>query len=158
MNLKRVGESTTDLTNAFKAVQKTFLDLEAQNFDNENARGRSGRWKPLSPSYEKAKIARFGTFALLAGVERATDKLYKSLTGKTSDSVERIDKQEAVFGTTVPYAKAQHYGSQKQNLPSRPLIDFSDEQLKEIGKVIRKEIAGEVKRRTTLKVTEIGDI
>ena len=155
--LKKVSDATSDLITAFKAAGKQLEKIEADNFQSENAKGKSGRWKPLSKAYEKQKLKKFGTFALLAGVEIATEKLYKSLTGKTSDSIERIDKQEAAFGTSLKYAKAQHFGYAPRNLPARPLIDPSDEQLKEISKVMRKEIVKEVKR-TTFVVTEIGEI
>lgn len=159
-NFRQVAATIEDLTDAFRATQVEFRNAESDNFQSENSSGKSGKWKPLSKAYEKQKIAKYGTFALLAGVEIASEKLYKSLTGETADTVTRIDKREAAFGTSLPYAKAQHFGYSPRNLPSRPLIDLSDLQLKRMGDAMRKEIVGQVKRRTTLILNDsnFGDI
>lgn len=151
---RAAAKSIEDLSGAFEAAHKVFLNAEADNFQSENATGKSGKWKPLSAAYEKRKVAKYGTFALLAGIEVASEALYKSLTRKTGDSVKEIEPLNAKFGTTLPYAKAQHFGVSSKNLPARPLIDLSDEQLKEMKKEMRKEIVGEIKRRTTLIVDE----
>lgn len=140
--LQNVANTAEDLTGAFEAAQKEFYIAETDNFQSSNTSGKSGKWKERSEKYENS----LGTFALLAGIERRSDRLYKSLTGDRENSVTKIGKKEAVFGTSLPYAKAQHYGYEPRNLPSRPLIDLSDKQLKKIFDVMKKEIYGAIKK------------
>lgn len=149
--LQNAAGAVSDLTPAFEAAQTAFYDAEADNFQSQNTSGKSGRWADRSENYEK----RLGTFALLAGVERLSDTLYKSLTRPNSQgSVSRIAPMEAEFGTSLIYARAQHYGYEPRNLPSRPLIDLSDAQIETMSDAKRKAIVGEMQRYSRLEIDE----
>lgn len=158
IELAKVEQTIEDFSPVWAAVKKKFHEIESDNFQSGNAKGASGRWADLSPAYEEIKVKKYGTFALLAGTLRATDALYKSLSGDTSDSVFETDKTSMSVGTSLPYAKAHQYGVPSRNLPARPPIDLSGEQKDELSKVMKKEIRERVKRTTTLKVTGTDEI
>lgn len=165
MNFTVSVDGTEELKRAFTSVEKTvtnfrpvwkdvrakFWEIEQDQFQSEGAKGRSGKWKDLSPAYEEIKVKKFGTFALLAGVLIATTDLYKSLTRQTDHTVYQESDTEMSVGTNLPYAKAHQYG--RGNLPARPPIDLSDEQKKDVGKTIKKSLLPFIKK-SGLKVTE----
>ncbi len=134
----RYGAVFDDLTPVWKEVQQEFYSIEADQFQSGGAAGASGKWQPLSPRYEAQKIARYGTFALLAGVLIASNRMYESLTGETGDSVVEIGKQEAVFGTKLPYAKYHQRGGGR--LPRREVISFSEKQKLRMQKRIQRKL------------------
>lgn len=152
----RLESIPKDLSGIFKDVEKEFHAIEAENFQSENAKGASGRWKPISKKTEEIKIRKRGTFALLAGTLIDSEALYKSLTGKSNHTVSIINKQGAAFGTNLPYAKLHQTGTKR--MPARPPIDLSDAQKRRIQKVIQKGLVDEVRKQTPLTVTEMGVI
>jgi len=152
-NFSNVRKGLDDFSKAFRAAQKAFFEIEKNNYQSDNATGKSGRWQPLSPKYEARKISKLG-FLGFVSLERLTDATYKSLTGESEHTVTVINKLDAAFGTNTPQAKAQHFGYAPRNLPARPLIDLSDGQLKRIGDVMQKEILGDVRTDTTFVMTE----
>lgn len=137
-SFNRVTETIKDFTPIWNAVKREFHDIEAENFQSENVKGASGRWAKLSVSYEKQKLAKRGTFALLAGVLRDTDDLYMSLTRDTSNSVYRPEKQSMEIGTSLKYAKYHQNGTDR--MPARPPIDLSAIQKRKLTKAIQKEL------------------
>lgn len=160
---KNVAESFTDFSDAFRAALPVFRESIQDNFQSNNTTGKSGAWQPLSAAYEEQKVRKLGFLGFVT-LERLTDALYDSLTKQAAHSVVEISDKEAAFGTDLPYAKAQHFGHPPRNLPSRPLIDLSDTQLKSLGDAMKKAIVGKVKREATLieldtdVIAEFGDI
>lgn len=151
----KVENAADDLTPVWKDVQKEFFEIEKEQFQSGGAKGASGKWKDLSPAYEKIKTALYGTFALLSGVLRATHDLYKSLTRKTGDTVEIFEKQEAAFGTSLLRGKYHQEGGGR--LPQRKVIDLSGSQKRRIGRVLTKHLQAHIKkhvRHSTLAVDE----
>lgn len=134
--LDKLSRTAADLTPVWGAVKKTFQDIEADQFQSEGALGASGKWKPLSKAYEAQKIRRYGTFALLAGVNIASERLYKSLKGDTDDTVFVPTKDSLTLGTTVPYAKYV------QNV--RPVISLSGKQIESLSETIKKGLIEKV--------------
>jgi len=149
--LGKASDIIADLRPAWKPVQKLFQDFSSDQFQSSGSAGASGKWKPLSAKYERAKVKKFGTFALLAGINIRTERLYKSLRGETSDSVYIPEKDSLTLGTTVPYARYV------QNV--RPVISLSDRQKKELGVSIKRSLVSQLKG-TALTVNEsnFGDI
>ncbi len=145
-DFSRMGETLSDLTPIWPNVQRGFQKIEASAFKSENARGASGKWKPLSRPYAKQKAQRYGVQPIL----RATGRLESSLTGETSDTVLFKQKQEFGIGTSLEYAKFHQRGG--GNLPKRPVIDFSDGQKRELQKGMQKDILAEIRKRTKLEV------
>ena len=67
----------------------------------ETETGPDGKWQPLSPRTAAKRVGRRrrGTANML----RVTNRLYSSITGQSTET-------EAIAGTNVPYAAAQHLG------------------------------------------------
>ncbi len=151
LNFKKLDAAATDLTPMFRNdVLPEMRRIEFENFTSENSTGKSGKWQELSDGYREMREKK----DFIATIERDSNDLYFSLTRESEHSVLVIEKDSFTFGTDLPYAKAQHFGNPKRNLPARPLIDLSDVQIKGLGKVMRKSLLGEVKRRTSFIATE----
>ena len=75
-------------------------------------------WVPLSPRYAAWKRAHYPGKPLM----RLRDRLYKSLTTKSADHVDRRGPSFFEWGTKVPYARAHHWGWPPTNLPVRKVI------------------------------------
>ncbi len=143
--LGKASDVISDLRPAWKPAQKLFQDFSEDQFQSSGSAGASGKWKPLSKKYEAQKVRKFGTFALLAGINIRTERLYKSLRGETSDTVYIPEKDSLTLGTTVPYA------GYVQRV--RPVISLSDKQKQELGMTIKKELKTQM-RGTGLTVNE----
>ena len=141
---RKVEASTADFRPYWKEVQKKFFEIESDLFQSAGAKGAGGKWKPLSSAYEKVKVAKYGTFALLAGVMIATEALYKSLTRHTNDSIADFQPLEASFGTSLKYAKPHYEG--RGRLPVRKVIDPTEKDSRALLSVLRKQIVTEVKK------------
>lgn len=151
----RLDADFKDLTPIWDDVRDAFWEIEEEQFQSGGAKGASGAWKPLSPAYEKAKIAKFGTFALVAGILRATDALYKSLTRQTENTIYQKSSTEMSVGTNLAYAKFHQRGGGR--LPQRKVIDLSDAQKKGLQKTIQKSLVKQIRRRGTFVQTDIND-
>lgn len=145
-SFSRVNETLTDLRPIWDNVQREFWAIEDQQFKSENARGASGTWKPLTRPYAKRKAQRYGVKTIL----RASDRLYSSLTGQTGDTVLLKDPQEFGIGTSLKYAGYHQRGGGR--LPKRPVIDFSENQKRDLMKGMQRDILKEL-RKTGLEVT-----
>jgi phage gpG-like protein len=143
---RSLTDQIDDFRPAFEAAQDKFFEAEKDNFATDNRTGRSGAWQPLSEKYAARKVRSLG-FAGFIGLERYSDRLYKSLTGKDApDSISRITNTTAEFGTSVPYAKAQHFGYKPRNLPARPLIDLSGIQVEAMASAMQKATVRQLKK------------
>ena len=54
----RLDADFKDLTPIWDDVRDAFWEIEQDQFQSGGAKGASGVWKPLSPAYEKQKIAK----------------------------------------------------------------------------------------------------
>lgn len=147
----KIDQTISDLTPIWKEVKDEFFEIEKDLFQSGGASGQSGKWADLSPASEAIKVAKYGTFALIAGPLIATERLYKSLTQETGDSIEQSNKQELILGTSVPYAKYHQTGA--RNLPARPPIDFTDKDRQKLIKRMKKALLPYV-RKSGLTVDE----
>lgn len=125
----------SDFRPIWRDVQSEFHQIEREQFQSEGAAGASGKWKELSPKYKEVKQRKYGNIPIL----QASGALYKSLTGKTGDSIEDFQPMEATFGTSLKRGKIHQ---QK----GRPPIDLSESQKDRIGEVIKKGVVEEVKK------------
>lgn len=141
---KRFDLVLTDMKPVWETVRDEFWIIEAEQFQSGGAAGKSGKWKPLSKYTEAQKIAKYGSFALIAGVMYATEALFRSLTRQTSDSIVDIRADGISIGTSLSYAKHHQKGGGK--LPQRKIIDFSDKQKTAMMKGIQKTLLREMKK------------
>lgn len=152
---RRLDENFKDLSPIWDDVRDAFWEIEADQFQSEGAKGRSRRWKPLSKRYEKQKIARYGTFAVIAGVLRATDSLYKSMTRATGDTVYKKTKDSMIVGTSLEYAAYHQKGGGR--LPKREIISLSEANKRALQKTIQKALVKQI-RRSGVYVDSAGDV
>lgn len=128
----RVKEHLEDLRPVWNEVERAFYKIENEQFASEGAKGRGGKWRPLSRPYAKQKARKWGVQPIL----RASGRLAKSLTGNTSDSVLVQTKQEFAIGTKLFYATFHQQGTSR--MPQREVIAFSDAQRTDIQKAMQK--------------------
>ena len=140
----RLDENFDDLTFLWDDVRDAFWEIQEDQFQSGGAKGASGAWKPLSKKYEEEKIRRYGSFALIAGVLRATDDLYKSLTRQTKDTVYQKSKKSMAVGTSLKYAGYHQRGGGR--LPKREVISISDKQKKTLQKTIQKNLVKNLRK------------
>lgn len=152
---RRLDENFKDLSPIWDDVRDAFWNIEEDQFQSEGAKGRSGRWAPLSPKYEKQKIARYGTFAVIAGVLIASENLYKSMTRETAHTVYRKDKKSMTVGTNLPYAAYHQRGAGR--LPKREIISLSEKNKKDLQKSIQESLVKHIRRSGVYVDTE-GDV
>jgi phage gpG-like protein len=141
-------------------VQTEFYKVVWSQFTSEGGDGKSGKWQALSPRYAKRKDAKWGSMPIL----QASGRLWRSLTGKGTDSVAEQSALELVLGTKVPYAKYHQTGTkaparraggrakgfvgpvlnlmgpQRGGMPARPPIDFTEEQERQLMKPIQQHL------------------
>jgi phage gpG-like protein len=110
--------------------------VERSQFDSEGRTG-SGGWAPLKPRTVASKTAR----GLDPRILRATNRLRKSLTNKTSgDSVFEYDADSMLFGTRVPYAAFHQRGTRR--MPARKPVELSERNRRQVVKEIQAVILG----------------
>lgn len=95
------------------------------------------RFAPLSPIYDQWKSKNYSgdlPTLMLSG------HLYESLVYENNDTVLKMSETSLVFGTSVPYAAALHYGYKKRKLPSRKYMGYRRNQKERIELELRKYI------------------
>jgi len=118
ITLNGINEALDDLRPAWKDVHDIFLEFERKVFETEGGYA-SADWEPLNPAYAAYKTRIYGAKTIM----RRDDRLYKSLTSRTSqEHVYNTGPSFIEMGTRTLYARAQHFGYEKTGLPARPLI------------------------------------
>ena len=101
--LNRYVAQMKDFSEVFKQIQEDFWEINARNFKSAGSpepfrvatSPRYVEWKRRKVGHNKPLIL-FGT-------------LRDSLTGKKKETISDINKTNATFGTTVPYANYHYY-------------------------------------------------
>ena len=137
----RLKDNIEDLTPEWEAAFVAFQTIQAEQFNTEGQAGATGRWLPLSENYGRWKELNYPGTKIL---ER-TGRLKDSLIGETSDTVKKIDKLSAEFGTLVPYAMPHQIGGGGGRPPRREVISFSERQKTFLMKEIQKKLVERIK-------------
>lgn len=143
----KVKDIIEDVRPEWKEVRPVFYKIELEQFASEGSKGKSGKWKALSPGYAKYKRIRFGAKPIL----RATDALWKSLTGTTPDSIVKEEKLEFAHGTKLPRGKKHQTGIEGK-LARRKPIDLTKKDEEKLFKAFKGSLLKRVKR-TKFKVS-----
>lgn len=127
---RRLGlivDHTQNLEQPFQSIHRSFSGIETAQF---NSQGRiTGGWAPLAPATVENK-ARLG---LDPRILHATHRLRESLTRPSHpEHIFRIDGDEVVMGTRVPYAAP--------NNKTRPLITITREHRQRWANIIQRWI------------------
>lgn len=117
-------------------------EMYRQQFDTEGARG-GAKWVPLSPAYAAWKEANFPGKSIL----RRTDRLFDSLTSKTSDTIEIATDQQLRIGTKLIYGSAHQGGT--GTLPARPMLAPTPADLRRWRGLGERYITDQLKGRRT---------
>lgn len=126
----RFGEYAQDLRDEFKEIARDFHEtVEQKQFATEGAYGAGG-WAPLSPGYAAWKGKNYPGMPIL----QLTGRLMESLTGKTSDTIEEIGRQDFRLGTKAPYAIYHQKGTGR--MPARPIIKLTEDDKRRWTKII----------------------
>lgn len=131
-SFNRVGEHVSDLRPVWNKIERTFHQIESEQFKSEGAKGRSGKWRPLTRNYAVYKAKKYPGMPVL----QRSGRLYRSLTSNTGDSILIKTKDEFGIGTTLFYATFHQTGT--KNMPAREPISFSDAQRTTLTKEIQK--------------------
>ncbi len=135
----RFGAGVKDMRPAFIGIGDDFQRVEEDLFQSEGASGGK-RWAPLSQPYAQRKAAAFPGKTIL----RRSDRLWRSLTGTTSDTVREIKKDRAAYGTKVPYGRIHHGG--RGNNPRRLVIQLSEKDRRSFTKIAQRYLVDIAKR------------
>lgn len=141
--LEGLERGLADLRPAWEGpVHDIVLTMEKEVFKQQGAYGQ-GEWAPLNPAYAAWKQRQYGVLPImqLHGV------LMGSLTDKGHPShVFRSGPSFAEYGTSVPYAAAQHFGYELRALPSRKLIQMTKAEASRIADAIMAFLFSSMRR------------
>jgi phage gpG-like protein len=135
-------------TNAMAALSKRISDLRwlwpqmaGEYYKREQAwfdASGAGTWAALSEQYAKWKAKYYPGEPLL----RLTGNLERSVVNRFSpDAVFEAEAKTLTLGSSVPYARAHHYGYPPRNLKARPVIDIDDSTEARMLDVAEREFA-----------------
>lgn len=132
-------KSLDDLRFLWPSVEREFHQIEREQFASEGAAG-GVKWKELSPAYAKQKLKRYPGKTIL----RASDRMFKALTGSGGDAVVVKEPHEFGIGTSLDYPLYHMTGTNK--MPARPPVNFSESQKTRLTKVMQAGIITEIRR------------
>lgn len=113
--IKRIVKRSSDMRPVWRHAGKKLEASFSQNFLKGGALV-AGKWAPLDANYAAWKKANF------PGQKKMflTGKLFKSISNLGDNSVTKVNRLSAQFGTDVEYAKFHQYGTTK--MPARKII------------------------------------
>lgn len=128
--LRAIKALLADLRPAYRTIIEYLRKATERQFSSEGSRS-GDPWQPLSRAYAEWKAIAYPGKPIL----RATDAMFKSLVGKTTDSVERITKTYLTYGTRRKYARYHQKGGGR--LPKRKILAVTDADRREVKKLAR---------------------
>ena len=106
---------------------------------NFKQQGRPSAWQPLKP----ATIARRRMGGKGAKILLDTGRLRASATRfheGAPNTTTKIERQFAVFGSTLEYAATHHFGDPKRNIPARPFMFFQKQDVVDINRTLLADV------------------
>ncbi len=117
---KRLVKFTRDFTTVFQRIAIDFRKNEKNLFARE---GTPNSFQQLSAKYAAFKKRAVGAKPIM----QFSGRLMRSLTGKTSDTIDAIGPRDAKLGTRTPYANRHQVGFK---MPKREIIQITDKHKK----------------------------
>lgn len=114
VRVDNLRERMNDLSPFWAASEEAF-------FANEQAIWARKGWPIQWPPLQASTIARKRG----PGILRETDRMYRSVTSHTPDTIYEYSARKVTFGTTVPYATYHMTGTSR--MPPRPFIAMTPE-------------------------------
>jgi phage gpG-like protein len=134
----RIDDHVTDFRPTWPLVTAVIQRIESEQFKSEGAKGRSGKWKPLTREYAVAKEKKYGKKTIL---ER-TGALMRSLTSTTEDTVLVEQPLEYGFGTRLFYMPFVN--------KVRPVMSLTDAQRELIVRETQKGLLKQIRSDRTV--------
>lgn len=131
---------TLDFTPMWPLVADRIREITADLFASQGATGAHGEWKPNEKRYRERKEKQWA----ITEVERASGRLFYSLTGETMDSIAEYGPSDMVIGTRTPYALWQQTGTKK--MAARRLFDLTQKDVGRIGSLVARWIQNKERR------------
>ena len=132
VDLAELGERGSDIRRVSEKVRAIYRKSNERRFASMGL----GSWSPLADSTKERK--RRGGYD--ARAMRRTGALERSLTApRASDQVDRRDKTEFRFGTTLPYAGYHDSGTGGEK--KRELVELTPAERHEVSRLISAYIA-----------------
>lgn len=123
--------SGTDIGDILEQVTNPVREALREWFESEG----DGSWEPLSPTYAAWKSQHFPG----KGINRATDVLFKSMTGDGDGSILSVSGNKLTLGSRIPYADDVH--NQRPIVPE-DLKDIIEAATDSVRKTVRAKIRG----------------
>lgn len=131
-------EQITDLRPVWPAVERAIQKIEDAQFKSEGAKGRGGKWKPLTRAYAIAKEKKYGKKPIL----QRTGALMRAMTSNTSDTIRIQEKDEFGYGTSLFYMPYVH--------KVRPVVNLSEDDKNFLTKETQKSLLAAIKANRTI--------
>lgn len=129
----KVEELLSDFTTIFEKLSPNVFGFIQKRID-------LGGYAALSTAYAARKAALYGSRAIL----RATDRLYESFKKDAPESVQRISRTEAEFGSSVFYGIYHQEGTSR--MPKRVIIDITRGQEAELAEIVMDALGDKFKQ------------
>jgi len=134
--MNRYAEDVTDWRPAFEDIYTNFTNIQKGGFRRQGHHG--SKWADLSPRYKRWKEMHYPGRPILTRTGRMRDSMTGRNQAASQDTVKRVEKLAAEFGTQVPYAYAHQHGYPPGNLPARPMVDLNEDQRRKWAKLIQE--------------------
>jgi phage virion morphogenesis protein len=108
-----------------KLVQQLHFTVD-ENFEKE---GRPRRWRPLSIKYAAWKRR-----------NRYSPKILEKSGALRRSLTEKYTNTEAIVGTNVKYAAVHQFGSTKKNIPARPFMKVTPQDISNFTNIVKQYI------------------
>lgn len=134
--LLRMGSNAVNARQPLGEIQEKIRYASERQFATQG-RFAGGSWRKLKP----ATVAYKRRHRLDPRIEHATLRLRRSMTSKRGrEAIRVVTRDELQYGTRVPYARAQHKGSPRTNLPARPLVRLTEFHKRDMVKIIQRHV------------------
>lgn len=144
--LRAKREAMQDLTPAWPAVDEVLRDIARQEFASEGAQGGEP-WQGLAPRTQNER-RRLG-YGPAHPILQRTQRLARSLTSLTGDTITVHKENYYAFGTAVEYFKYHQSKLPRTRLPRRAMLVLTADDKNEIMRPIRVHLrGGDPSRRT----------
>jgi phage gpG-like protein len=131
-HIGHIRDRVDDLTPFWEeqTTRELFFRSERDIFQR---RGYPETWPPLAASTLARKKG--------PGILRETDRMYRSVTSQTSDTIFEYSARNVSFGTRVEYAPYHMTGT--RNMPPRPFMAMTPESFRAFRDLLGKWLMGD---------------
>jgi len=132
--IETLAEGASDWRGAWTKMSGQLSQIVSEVFESRGGRGGRDAWAPLSEQYARRKERQYPGQPLL----QATRRVWRSLVGRSEDSVEERSSRSLRLGTRVEYASYLQSGT-RRGLPARVIVDLSSEDQSSVAGTMRQE-------------------